>query len=198
MWQRFSIQKRADVRGVVPILEKFTIFAPTNVEKPTTMKNNLNVMGNRNSLFDEFLAEIRSADVQTDSMRFRRNLERIGEIFAYEISKTLKYKTSGASSWSDGGTTDAIITVLTAYGTDKLLVGTQSGFEVSAVGSDGKPADGEAPSDNAESAFGTRFVSGIWHYGAEGTLYAAVIGVEHSQYNKLWGFYTSRNKWNYE
>ncbi len=56
------------------------------------MKNNLNVMGNRNSLFDEFIAEIRSVDVQTDSMRFRRNLERLGEIFAYEISKTMKYE----------------------------------------------------------------------------------------------------------
>ncbi len=112
--------------------------------------------------------------------------------------KTLKYKASGASSWSDGGTTDSIITTLTAYGTDKLLVGTQGGYEVSAVGSDGKPANGENPSDNAESAFGTRYVNGIWHYGAEGTLYAAVVGVEHSQYNKLWGYYTSRNKWNYE
>ena len=112
--------------------------------------------------------------------------------------KTLKYKASGASSWSDGGTTDAIITVLTSYGNDKLLVGTQGGFEVSAVGSDGKPANGESPSDNAESAFGTRYVTGIWHYGAEGTLYAAVVEATHSQYNKLWGFYTSRNKWNYE
>ena len=112
--------------------------------------------------------------------------------------KTLKYKASGASSWSDGGTTDAIITVLTSYGNDKLLVGTQGGFEVSTVGSDGKPANGESPSDNAESAFGTRYVTGIWHYGAEGTLYAAVVEAAHSQYNKLWGFYASRNKWNYE
>ena len=54
--------------------------------------NNLNVLGNRNSLFDEFLAEIRSENVQTDSMRFRRNLERLGEIFAYEISKHMQYQ----------------------------------------------------------------------------------------------------------
>ena len=53
--------------------------------------NNLHILGNINSLFNEFISEVRSADVQIDSMRFRRNLERIGEIFAYEISKTMAY-----------------------------------------------------------------------------------------------------------
>ena len=37
------------------------------------------------------MAEVRDAQIQQDSMRFRRNLERLGEIFAYEISKTLHY-----------------------------------------------------------------------------------------------------------
>lgn len=37
------------------------------------------------------MAELRDEEVQKDSMRFRRNLERIGEIFAYEISKSLRY-----------------------------------------------------------------------------------------------------------
>lgn len=49
-------------------------------------------LGVNNSLFNQFIAELRSVDAQKDSMRFRRNLERIGEIFAYEISKTLSYK----------------------------------------------------------------------------------------------------------
>ena len=53
--------------------------------------NNLHILGAQNSLFNEFIAEVRSADVQVDSMRFRRNLERIGEIFAYEISKNMAY-----------------------------------------------------------------------------------------------------------
>ena len=53
--------------------------------------NNLHILGNSNSLFNEFISEVRSADVQVDSMRFRRNLERIGEIFAYEISKGMQY-----------------------------------------------------------------------------------------------------------
>ena len=53
--------------------------------------NNLHILGNSNSLFNEFISEVRSADVQIDSMRFRRNLERIDEIFAYEISKNMAY-----------------------------------------------------------------------------------------------------------
>lgn len=53
--------------------------------------NNLHILGNTNSLFNEFIAEVRSTKVQADSMRFRRNLERIGEIFAYEISKKMTY-----------------------------------------------------------------------------------------------------------
>ena len=44
-----------------------------------------------NSVLNQFIAEIRDKDIQKNHMRFRRNLERIGEIFAYEISKTLNY-----------------------------------------------------------------------------------------------------------
>jgi uracil phosphoribosyltransferase len=44
-----------------------------------------------NSILHQFIAEIRDRDIQKDSMRFRKNLERMGEIFAYEISKTLSY-----------------------------------------------------------------------------------------------------------
>ena len=43
------------------------------------------------SIGNHFLAELRDAQIQQDSMRFRRNLERLGEIFAYEISKELEY-----------------------------------------------------------------------------------------------------------
>lgn len=44
------------------------------------------------SLVSRYMAELRDVRVQKDSMRFRRNLERIGEIMAYEISKRLKYR----------------------------------------------------------------------------------------------------------
>ena len=45
------------------------------------------------SILNQFMAEVRDVGIQTDRMRFRRNIERIGEIMAYEISKTMKYKT---------------------------------------------------------------------------------------------------------
>ena len=45
-----------------------------------------------NSVFSHFLAEMRSTEVQKDSMRFRRNIERIGEVLAYEISKSFCFK----------------------------------------------------------------------------------------------------------
>ncbi|MFM6954268.1 MAG: uracil phosphoribosyltransferase [Sphingobacteriaceae bacterium] len=43
------------------------------------------------SVGNQFLAELRDAQIQKDPLRFRKNLERLGEIFAYEISKTFKY-----------------------------------------------------------------------------------------------------------
>lgn len=43
------------------------------------------------SVVSQYMAELRDVDRQRDMMRFRRNLERIGEIMAYEISKTLMY-----------------------------------------------------------------------------------------------------------
>lgn len=48
-------------------------------------------LGAKNSIFNQFLSELRDSSVQKDSMRFRHNLERIGEIFAYEISKKMNY-----------------------------------------------------------------------------------------------------------
>lgn len=48
-------------------------------------------LGLDNSLLNQFIGELRDVNIQHDSMRFRRNLERIGEIFAYEISKTFAY-----------------------------------------------------------------------------------------------------------
>lgn len=49
-------------------------------------------LGNTGSLMDQFIAEIRSKDIQQDRMRFRQNLERVGELISYEISKELKYE----------------------------------------------------------------------------------------------------------
>ena len=47
-----------------------------------------------NSLISQYMMELRSVDIQKDPLRFRRNLERIGQIMAYEISRTLDYATT--------------------------------------------------------------------------------------------------------
>jgi uracil phosphoribosyltransferase len=49
-------------------------------------------LSDQNSVFSEWIRELRDVDLQNDRMRFRRNIERIGEIAAYEISKILPYK----------------------------------------------------------------------------------------------------------
>lgn len=51
----------------------------------------ITVLTNTNSIANQYIAELRHATIQQDRMRFRRNLERIGEIIAYEISKSLSY-----------------------------------------------------------------------------------------------------------
>jgi len=50
-------------------------------------------LSQKHSLVTNWISELRDADIQTDRMRFRRNLERLGEVIAYEISKELAHKT---------------------------------------------------------------------------------------------------------
>jgi uracil phosphoribosyltransferase len=52
----------------------------------------IHYISENNSILNHFLAQIRDVTIQKDSMRFRKNIERIGEIMAYEMSKTLEYK----------------------------------------------------------------------------------------------------------
>ena len=49
-------------------------------------------LGATNSILNQFVAELRYVTIQTDSLRFRRNIERIGEILSYEISKQISYE----------------------------------------------------------------------------------------------------------
>lgn len=51
----------------------------------------ITIINTQNSVLNTFLSEIRDKDIQQDRMRFRRNLERVGEVLAYEISKTFTY-----------------------------------------------------------------------------------------------------------
>ena len=52
----------------------------------------------QHSVFNQFMSEIRDSELQADSLRFRRNLERMGEIMAYEISKTMNYVTRSVTT----------------------------------------------------------------------------------------------------
>ncbi len=58
----------------------------------------VNNLGAQNSILNQFIAELRDIDVQTDRLRFRRNMERVGEIFAYEISKRLTFESSDVTT----------------------------------------------------------------------------------------------------
>ena len=49
-------------------------------------------LGAQNSVLNQFIAEIRDVNIQQDRMRFRRNIERIGEILGYELSKSLEFR----------------------------------------------------------------------------------------------------------
>lgn len=60
------------------------------------------------SLMSQYLLEMRSADIHTDPLRFRRNLQRTGEIMAYEISKTLQYRKETVQTPLDKAECDVI------------------------------------------------------------------------------------------
>ncbi len=51
----------------------------------------IKILGNNHSIIDQYLAELRDINIQKDPLRFRENLQRLGELFGYEISKTLSY-----------------------------------------------------------------------------------------------------------
>lgn len=53
---------------------------------------NIHYISDTNSILNHFLTQLRDVSVQKDSMRFRKNIERIGEIMAYELSKALAYE----------------------------------------------------------------------------------------------------------
>ena len=53
----------------------------------------IHYLSEKNSVLNHFLGQIRDVNVHQDRMRFRRNIERIGEVMAYELSKILHYAT---------------------------------------------------------------------------------------------------------
>ena len=55
-------------------------------------------LSKENSVLNTFISEIRDVNIQKDSMRFRRNIERIGEILGYEMSKTFRFNTQNVTT----------------------------------------------------------------------------------------------------
>jgi uracil phosphoribosyltransferase len=53
----------------------------------------INNLQNQNSILNNYIAQLRDINIQKDSMRFRRNIERIGELLGFELSKALNYTT---------------------------------------------------------------------------------------------------------
>ena len=72
-----------------------SLFNKYRLSNQTTLNIMITVhhLSEQNSVMNNFMKELRSSEIQQDSMRFRRNIERVGEIMAYEISKTLSYAT---------------------------------------------------------------------------------------------------------
>ena len=64
---------------------------PIFVANTTNNMIKINNLERTDSVFNQYMAELRDAVIQQDRMRFRRNLERIGEVMAYEISKAFEY-----------------------------------------------------------------------------------------------------------
>ncbi len=58
----------------------------------------IHLLDNTNSVLNNFISEIRDLNIQKDAMRFRRNIERIGEILSYELSKELSYTVEDITS----------------------------------------------------------------------------------------------------
>ena len=78
------------------------------------------ILANKHTLIDRFVSELRDVDIQNDRMRFRRNLERIGEIAAYEISKEYPFAPRevttplGKSTMSEPAEEPVLATILRA------------------------------------------------------------------------------------
>ncbi|NDV69027.1 uracil phosphoribosyltransferase [Dysgonomonas sp. 25] len=73
-------------------------------------------LSEQNTILNKFVSELRDIHIQKDSMRFRRNIERIGEVMAYEISKRLEY--------TPLETQTPLGTSVTNVPTDAIVIGT--------------------------------------------------------------------------
>ncbi len=75
----------------------------------------IHIQDKTNSVLNNFIAELRNIQIQKDAMRFRRNLERVGEVLSYEMSKHLIYSANKIET--PLGTKEVFLP------TDKLVLG---------------------------------------------------------------------------
>lgn len=73
------------------------------------MENKVFVLSHQQSVANHFLSELRDAAIQKDRMRFRRNMERLGEILAYEISKKLPYRSQRVTTPLDDASVHLLV-----------------------------------------------------------------------------------------
>lgn len=112
----------------------------------------IRILDQQNSILSRYVAQLRDQTIQRDPMRFRRNLERVGEVIAYEISKTLNYKQQ---------------TVVTPLGEAEMMLPADE-IVVASILRAGIPMHNGVLNviDNADSAF----VSAFRKYSKDGTM----------------------------
>lgn len=70
----------------------FYVKGKLYLSRKSTFKMIVHHLEKGDSILNQFISEIRDVDIQADPMRFRRNIERIGEILSYELSRSLRYE----------------------------------------------------------------------------------------------------------
>ncbi len=123
------------------------------------------ILSESNSIACHFLGELRDRNIQNDRMRFRRNLERLGEIMAYEISKKMHYHATeirtplGVRRVSNLDQNPVIITILRAG--LPFFQGFINYFEHAACGFIGAFRQNEGNFDEVSIQLGYRAISDI-------------------------------------
>jgi uracil phosphoribosyltransferase len=79
------------VLEVILISQLYILFLPTFVVHSGKSDFMVHVLSEKNSIVNQYMYELRHKEIQQDRLRFRLNIERLGELMAYEISKTLLY-----------------------------------------------------------------------------------------------------------
>ena len=104
---------------------------------------------------------------------------------------------SQPSPFTATSSTKEIITSLSVYN-NKLYAGTEAGFQIADLTNNGVLSSFYDPDSNAESAFGTREVLGIWNFDRKDNFFVSVTSTQSSNYDALWGFDSKTEKWNIE